>query len=113
MTGLAREALRGRLRAVLLLTTALVALLLSLAAADARGSQSRDPQVAVDEDGNAYFTWQRYDGTDQVYTRKRNANGTLTAVQELSAKGQNAGSPQGAVDPEGNAYFTWTLFNGS
>jgi hypothetical protein len=70
--------------------------------------------VAVDPQGNAYFTWRRSNGSHFIIQgRKRNANGTLSAVQDLSAPGQSAFDPQVAVDSLGNAYFTWQRSDGS
>jgi hypothetical protein len=73
-----------------------------------------DPQVAVDDAGNAIFTWGRSDGTNsRIQARGRSAGGVLGPVQTLSAAGQNAAFPQVAVDGNGNAIFTWARFDGS
>jgi hypothetical protein len=92
---------------------AIATLALLAGAVDAEAALSDQPQVAVDKDRNAYFTWRRFDGTDQVKTRKRNTDGSLTAVQDLSAAGRDANQPQVAVDLQGNAIFVWYRFNGS
>jgi hypothetical protein len=87
---------------------AIAALALLAGAPGAQGARSDQPQVAVDEDGNAYYIWLRSNGATLIaQTRKRNANGTLSAVQDLSAAGGEADSPQLAVDPQGNAYYVW------
>ena len=66
------------------------------------------PQVAVDRDGDAVFTWSHWDGANfRVQARARSRSGTLSAVQPLSDNGRNAGEPQVAVYPDGNAVFTW------
>jgi hypothetical protein len=79
-----------------------------------------EPQVAVDPNGNAYFTWERQDGTTgcgvpggcfRVQIRRRAANGTLGTVQTLSNAGQAAFGPQIVVDNAGNAVVSWTAFN--
>ena len=76
--------------------------------------QDAAPQVAVDADGDAVFTWLRSDGTDyRIQARARSAAGTLSAVQTLSAAGQDASSPQVAVDADGDAVFTWLRFDGT
>ena len=78
------------------------------------GQDAEDPQVAVDADGDAVFTWWRNDGAnDRVQARARSAAGVLSAVQNLSAAGQNAFDPQVAVDADGDAVFTWSRFDGT
>jgi hypothetical protein len=73
------------------------------------------PQLAVDPDGNTWFTWTG-DNIDsaRVQARRLTAlNGPLSATRFLSVSGQDAVSPQVAVDPDGNAIFTWTRFDGA
>jgi hypothetical protein len=84
------------------------------------GQDADEPQVAVDPNGNAVFTWQRFDGTNpggpccsRIETIARSSTGTLSVVQLLSASGQNARTPQVAVDLSGNAVFVWKRFNGA
>jgi hypothetical protein len=78
------------------------------------GQSASAPQVAVDADGDAVFTWQRFDGANtRTQTRARSAAGTLSAVQDLSAAGQNAGLPQVAVRRTGAAVFTWVRSDGA
>jgi hypothetical protein len=78
------------------------------------GQNAFDPQVAVDADGDAVFTWTRFDGTNtRVDARARSVAGTLSAVQALSKSGQNASQPQVAVDAVGDAVLTWERFDGS
>jgi hypothetical protein len=80
----------------------------------AAGQNAFNPQVAVDTDGDAVFTWQRSDGTNtRVQARARSKAGTLSAVQTLSAAGQDANNPQVAVDADGDAVFTWTRSDGT
>ncbi len=80
----------------------------------APGQDPGDPEVAVDADGDAVFTWLRSDGTDyRIQARARSATGTLSAVQTLSAPGQSASRPQVAVDADGDAVFTWLRFDGA
>jgi uncharacterized protein GlcG (DUF336 family) len=79
------------------------------------GQNAFNPQVAVDTDGDAVFTWERYDGANtRVQTRTRSAaSAFLSPVQTLSDAGQSAVSPQVAVDDDGDAVFTWRRFDGS
>jgi hypothetical protein len=78
------------------------------------GQNASQPQVAIDANGNAVFTWVTSDGTnDRVLARTRTAAGTLGAVQTLSAAGQGAEEPQVAVNSGGNAIFVWERSDGS
>ena len=80
----------------------------------AAGENATAPQVAVDADGDAVFTWARFDGADhRVQARARSAAGTLSAVQTLSSAGQDAGRPQVAVDADGDAVLTWLRSDGT
>jgi hypothetical protein len=80
----------------------------------ASGQAAHDPQVAVDSDGDAVFTWRRFDGSNwRIQAQVRSATGILSAVQDLSEAGQDALDPQVAVDPDGDAVFTWRRFDGS
>jgi hypothetical protein len=79
------------------------------------------PQIAVDEDGNAVFVWDRFDGSDdcgggecsRIQARRRSASGSLSSTQTLSSAGQDAISPQVAVDGAGKATFVWTRGDGT
>ena len=71
------------------------------------------PQVAVDTNGDAVFTWERSDGTNgRVQARARSAAGDLSPVQNLSPAGEEGSSPQVAVDADGDAVFTWVRGQG-
>ena len=71
------------------------------------------PQVAVDTNGDAVFTWERSDGTNgRVQARARSAAGALSPVQNLSPAGEEGSSPQVAVDADGDAVFTWVRGQG-
>src|SRR4051794_9682994 len=85
------------------------ALDLSLAGQDAQsGSFTSGPQVAVGASGDVAWAWIRSDGTNDIAQgRVRKADGTLSAVVDLSATGQDASQPDVSVDAAGNAYFTW------
>ena len=78
------------------------------------GENASGPQVAVDDDGDAVFTWARSDGTDQrIEARARSAGGALSTVQTLSDAGQDAGAPQVAIDDDGDAVFVWERVDNS
>jgi hypothetical protein len=73
------------------------------------------PQLAVDSAGNAHFVWECSSAgaatcAGRAQTRRRSADGTLGAIQQLSAEGLR---PQVATDPAGNAHFVWGAFSGS
>jgi hypothetical protein len=100
-------------RTVRALSAAAIAALTLIAGVGDAQAFNDQPQVAVDRDGTAHFTWRRFDGIDTVRTRARTPNGTLGAVQDLSAAGQDAQHPALALDPQGNAYYVWVRFNGT
>jgi hypothetical protein len=78
------------------------------------GQDAFVPQVAVDPQGDAVFTWRRFDGTNwRIQARARSAAGALGPVQTLSAAGQDAFGPEVGIDGAGNAVFTWQRFDGS
>ena len=74
-----------------------------------------EPNVAVDADGDAVFLWKRFDGTNvRVQARARSADGTLSAVENLSAAGQDVfRGHEIAVDVDGDAVATWRRFDGT
>src|SRR6266566_5054079 len=78
------------------------------------GQDALYPQVAVDENSNAVFAWQRFDGSNQrIQARVRSAAGTLAATHTLSAAGQDATEVHVAVDPSGDAVFAWERSDGT
>jgi hypothetical protein len=82
---------------------------LSTAGQDARGAR-----LALDSGGNVYYVWVRSNGTNYIaQARRRDADGTLGPVQNLSAGGGDADNPQLAIDPAGNVHFTWVRSNGT
>ena len=79
----------------------------------AAGQTAGSARVAVDPNGNAFFAWERSDGTvDRIQTRARSAAVTLSSTQTLSAAGKNANDPRVAVDRGGNAVLLWQRFDG-
>jgi hypothetical protein len=80
----------------------------------AAGQNAFIPQVVVDADGDAVFTWEGSDGTNaRAQIRARSAGGALSAVQNLSAAGQDAFSPGVAIDADGDTVFTWVRQDGT
>jgi FG-GAP-like repeat len=86
----------------------------------ASGRNAEDPQVAVDQSGNAVFVWVRSEGTGcggsgclRVKSRARSAAGALSDTATLSAQGQNADLPQVAVAPSGDTAAIWQRFDGT
>jgi hypothetical protein len=75
-----------------------------------------NPDVDIDQSGNAVFVWVRRDGTsdcggspgcNRIQLVARSAGGTLSAVQDISPPGLHAMKPQVRVDPNGNAVIAW------
>jgi hypothetical protein len=78
------------------------------------GPSARDPQVAIDADGDAAFTWQRFEGdADRVQARTRSAAGVLGAIVNLSAAGDDAYAPRVASRDNGESVFVWLRFDGA
>jgi hypothetical protein len=82
------------------------------------GHSGFDPQVGIDQSGNAVVVWRRPDGTDdcggfpspgcnRIQVVARSATGALTAVETVSPSGESAEGPQLGVDPNGNALIAW------
>jgi hypothetical protein len=77
------------------------------------GRSDKNPQVAMDNHGNAIIVWQQYDGAfTQIYKSEYRGGGwthpTNLATDHISPDGQNAYSPQVAMDDLGNAVIVWT-----
>jgi hypothetical protein len=80
----------------------------------ANGPGNEDPQVAVDADGDAVFTWQRFDGTISGSRRGRSAAGVLGSTQNLSAAAPDAFfASQIVIDTLGDASVTWQRSDGT
>jgi uncharacterized protein YheU (UPF0270 family) len=79
------------------------------------GKDAFNPQVGVDQQGDAVFVWERYDGRTgcgdlacyHVQARARSAAGVLSATQTLSYAKESAFFPQVGVDQGGDAVFVW------
>jgi hypothetical protein len=70
------------------------------------GGSLDDPELGVDADGDAVFTWTRC-CPGRVQARARSAAGTLGPVHRVSQAGQGAHQHDIAVTPDGNAVLTW------
>lgn len=78
------------------------------------GEDAIDPHVAVDFNGNAVFTWRRWDGAnDRIYARTLSAAGAVGRVITLSAAGQDAIQPRLAMNDTGEVEFMWTRSDGA
>jgi hypothetical protein len=80
----------------------------------AAGQSASQPQVALDETGDAVFAWQ-LEGPDRVaQTRARSSIGALSPIQNLSLYGGEPGAvssqPDVAVDDSGGAVLAWRQF---
>jgi hypothetical protein len=78
------------------------------------GQNAVDPQVAMNDVGDAALTWSRFDGTNwRVQARVLSPAGVLSSVRTLSRTGQDAYEPQVAIDVNGNATVTWFRSDGT
>jgi hypothetical protein len=78
--------------------------------------QASDPEVAVDQAGDAMFVWDRLDsqGYPSIQTRALSPSGTLSSIQTLSGPGDAALSyagPDIGIDEGGNAVFAWARWD--
>jgi hypothetical protein len=81
------------------------------------GQDASNPDISMDNSGNALIAWERNDGTKlrvQATTRSAGAGGTFSAVSTLSAAGQDAFRPQVAAGPavDSNGVVVWTRSDG-
>jgi len=78
------------------------------------GEDASEPQVAVDPNGDAVFTWVRSDNdVKRAQVRAMTAGGGLGPVQNLSPAAVAAECPQVAVDGDGDAVISWTAEQGT
>ncbi|WP_323696857.1 InlB B-repeat-containing protein [Thiorhodovibrio litoralis] len=74
----------------------------------ATGQNADNPQVAVDNSGNAIAVWEVFNGNWIIQSARYVADSeTWGAISDLSATGLNAYDPQVAVDSSGNAIAVW------
>ena len=72
------------------------------------GSDAIEPEVAVDPDGDAVYTWTNDQPTfDQIQARARAAAGALSPTQDISPQSMAADSSAVAVDDSGDAIISW------
>lgn len=74
-----------------------------------------DPQVCLDNNGNAVVVWLEVDGVDLILKGARLTNGSLNwqATSSLSSTGFSVGDPSLGVDASGNAVAIWSKSVGS
>jgi hypothetical protein len=78
------------------------------------GADAAEADVAVDEDGDVVFAWERSDGTNiRIQARARSAAGVLSPVQTLSQAGRDATEPDVAIDDDGDAVIAWERSDGT
>lgn len=69
----------------------------------------RQPQVAIDQDGNATLLWRQYVDTDfeqRIHTRRwDNTTQTLSGISQLDAEGDRY--PRLKFDAQGNGFAVW------
>jgi hypothetical protein len=73
------------------------------------GQSADQPQVDLDQSGDAYLTWRRSNGTNTVAQERTMSPASVLGTTENLAGGggTNADQPQVAVDSAGNATFAW------
>ena len=80
----------------------------------AAGQDALDPQLAINDAGDAVCTWFRSDGTDdRVQARVLRSTGILSPIHTLSDPGGDAHDPDVAVEDDGDAYLSWSRWDGS
>jgi pimeloyl-ACP methyl ester carboxylesterase len=73
-----------------------------------------EPQVAIDADGDAAFTWLAFDRDGvRVQARPRSRRGAFGATADLTRPSEDAFSAQVAVTARGDAVFGWSALNGA
>lgn len=78
------------------------------------GYNARNPQVAIDDSGNALVVWSRLDGSNfRFEARARSASGALGPIEILLDAEQSAASARVAMDPDGNAVVVWSNWVGA
>jgi hypothetical protein len=78
----------------------------------AAGADASQPDIDVDDAGNAVAVWTRSSGAHlRVEAAGRPAGGSFGAVQAVSASGRTADKPHVSVDPTGKAAAIWILYD--
>jgi hypothetical protein len=72
------------------------------------GQAPSNPQIALDDDGDAVVVWDAFDGTNYLtYARRVSKTGTLGPVEVLSGTEGESNDTDVAVDADGDAVVTW------
>ncbi len=80
------------------------------------GESAEEPQVAMDNNGNAIITWMQYDGSDWRIFKSEYRSGAWTdpSISDgISFSGSDAEYPEVAMDNNGNAIITWLQSDGT
>ena len=78
------------------------------------GQSAREPQIAVDADGNATAVWVRYNGSEYIIQASTKRVGeSWQDPENLSADGYDTSVPQIAVNAAGDAAAVWVGSDGS
>lgn len=78
------------------------------------GQDADEPDVALDQAGNAVAVWQRSNGANSiVQTVSKPVGGTWGAMIPLSAAGEDAFGAEVAVNAAGDAVAAWQRFEGA
>jgi len=81
------------------------------------GQNAMDPQVAMDNNGNAIIVWGQSDSLNGQVFKSEYRSGAWTLpsglTDNISPDGANAYFPQEAMDDNGNAIIVWSQSDGS
>jgi hypothetical protein len=78
------------------------------------GQSASNPDVAIDNSGNAMVAWSRTDGTNiRIQTSFRPFGGSFAAPVTISDPGFDATKPAIDFDNTGKALITWQRFDGT
>ncbi|MCX7000664.1 MAG: hypothetical protein NT106_10290, partial [Candidatus Sumerlaeota bacterium] len=81
------------------------------------GQDAYNPQVAMDNNGNAIITWYQSDGSKTQIFKSEYKGGVwhhpASLSDNISPDGQDAYNPRVAMDNNGNAIITWYQSDGS
>ena len=81
------------------------------------GQNAYNPQVAMDDRGNAIIVWRQLDGANYQIFMSEYRGGVWThpggISDNISPDGQEADNPQVAMDNNGNAIIVWKQYEGS
>ena len=77
----------------------------------AGGSDSNNPAIAIDGDGDSVIVWDR-SGDARIHAQTMTEAGDLGTLADLSDVGGAASQPQVGVDAAGDAHATWARNDG-